>query len=81
MNWQQLRIIRVRWYVLKDQADGWHVDGVMTATTKEMTITKSFQGLTQKQITDVLNQLQIKLKIENGIYMTMTKTPIDGQYT
>lgn len=72
---------QVRWYVLKDQADGWHVDGVMTATTKEMTITKSFQGLTQEQITDVLNQLQIKLKIENGIYMTMTKTPIDGQYT
>lgn len=74
---------QVRWYVLKDQDDGWHVDGVMTATTKEMTITKTFRNLNQSQVQQILsNGYEVDMKIGNGIYMYLKPDgDLDGQYT
>lgn len=74
---------QVRWYVLKDQDDGWHVDGVMTATTKEMTITKTFRNLDQSQVQQILsNGYEVDMKIGNGTYMYLkTDGDLNGQYT
>ncbi len=44
----------VRWYVVKQQVDGWHIDGVMVANTSEMTVTKTFSGLTEDQVNYIL---------------------------
>lgn len=57
---------QVRWYVLKDQRDGWHVDGILTATTEEMTITKTFRNLEENQVNEILkNGYQIDLTSKN----------------
>lgn len=62
---------QVRWYVLKDQRDGWHVDGILTATTEEMTITKTFRNLEENQVNEILNNgYQIVVKNENGTILT-----------
>ena len=57
---------QVRWYVLKDQRDGWHVDGILTATAEEMTITKTFRNLEENQVNEILkNGYQIDLTSKN----------------
>ena len=62
---------QVRWYVLKDQRDGWHVDGILTATTEEMTITKTFRNLEENQVNEILNNgYQIVVKNGNGTILT-----------
>ena len=62
---------QVRWYVLKDQRDGWHVDGILTATTEEMTITKTFRNLEENQVNEILkNGYQIVVKNGNGTILT-----------
>ena len=35
----------VQWYVLKNQSDGWHVDGVLSRKTADLTVTKTFSGV------------------------------------
>lgn len=65
----------VRWYVLKEINDGWHIDAVMTAVTKTLRVTKSFAGLDDLQIQELLKNFHIDLKIrgsgENETYMTL----------
>ncbi len=56
----------VRWYVLKEQGDGWHIDGVVTAVTKTLTVTKSFEGLSPEQAKAVLADYTIDMWIRNN---------------
>lgn len=35
----------IRWYVMKEQSDTWHIDGVLVAKTEEISVTKTFTGL------------------------------------
>ena len=72
----------VRWYVLKEQTDAWHIDGVMVAKTAELAVTKTFSGLTTDQAAGLLNNYQMPIKLGNTKqdYITMTTTKIDGQY-
>ena len=44
----------VRWYVLKEQYDGWHIDGVMVAETQQLAVTKGFHGLNAEQISGLM---------------------------
>ncbi|MCD7823706.1 MAG: LPXTG cell wall anchor domain-containing protein [Oscillospiraceae bacterium] len=53
----------VRWYVLKEQVDGWHVDGVMVAITAEMTITKTFSGLSDSEVESILEVYNMPLTV------------------
>ncbi|MCC8132001.1 MAG: hypothetical protein LUC38_00815 [Oscillospiraceae bacterium] len=69
----------VRWYVLKEQVDGWHIDGVMVAKTAEITITKTFSGeITYAQLQEIYeastsanngtnyNRLPFYIELEDG---------------
>lgn len=85
----------VRWYVMKEQTDGWHIDGVMSAETEELVIMKTFNGLTDEQIQAVLQNYKINIKVRYtdttgtervGTYMTLntdayTGTTLAGKYT
>lgn len=77
----------IRWYVLKEQTDTWHVDGVLVAKTSEIAVTKTFSGLSTTQAATLLNgtsPFQIDTKLGTGDsaqnYLTITKTPVEGQY-
>ncbi len=71
----------VRWYVLKEQYDGYHIDGVMVARTVETTLTKNFYGLEEAQVNDILTEYQIDqaLGTSQTHYGTI-KTSDDVQY-
>lgn len=75
---------QVRWYVLKDQKDGWHVDGVMTATTKEMTVTKAFRNLSEAKVNKILaDGYGIDMKVGKGVYLSLKPENTEstkGQY-
>lgn len=75
---------QVRWYVLKDQKDGWHVDGVMTATTKEMTVTKAFRNLSETEVNKILaDGYGIDMKVGKGVYLSLKPENTEstkGQY-
>lgn len=45
----------IRWYVLKEQKDTWHIDGVLVAKTAELAVTKTFTGLDDATIGDLMN--------------------------
>jgi len=79
----------VRWYVLKEQVDGWHIDGVMVAKTEEMIVTKNFNGLTETVVDDILESYQMPLKLgttqQDYVTIKTTKTAsgsttVDGVY-
>lgn len=82
---------QIRWYVMKEQVDSWHIDGVLVAKTAEITVTKTFSGLTETQVSGLLNkpdsagyQIPVKLGAVPQDYLTMTTSPTDdekGQYT
>lgn len=68
----------VRWYVMKEQSDGWHIDGVLVAKTAEITVTKTFSGLTDAQVKGILGsgtdsdyQMPVQLGKELQDYITM----------
>lgn len=78
----------VRWYVMKEQADGWHIDGVMVAKTAEIAVTKTFSGLPEEQVRTLLNagsadgfQMPVTLGTNRQPYITMTTQGIDGEYS
>lgn len=76
---------QVRWYVMKEQDDTWHIDGVLVAKTAELTVTKTFSGLDEQQVSDLLKKesdgYQIPVKLgENQNYLTMTTQSLPGQY-
>lgn len=78
----------VRWYVMKEQPDAWHIDGVMVAKTAEVTVSKTFSGLTDDQVKGLLNEgldsgyrIPVKLGGNRQDYITMTTQSISGQYT
>lgn len=78
----------VRWYVKKEQADAWHIDGVLVAKTHPIEVVKTFSGLTEAQasgiITDTTNPfgVNVKLKVDETIqdYLTINKNEIAGQF-
>lgn len=72
----------VRWYVMKEQSDGWHIDGVMVAKTQEVAVAKTFSGLTNEQVQNLLSNFNMPVKLgENRQeYITMTTQSIEGQY-
>lgn len=82
----------VRWYVLKEQADAWHIDGVLVAKTAEIAITKTFFGLSEEKSLSLIEgssdgqkKFQIDTKLGTGVnaqeYLTITNTPVAGQYS
>lgn len=72
----------VRWYVLKEQIDGWHIDGVLVSATKELTVTKSFKGMDDSDINTVLNNFAIDVGFGGGNYLTLKKDQsVEGQYS
>lgn len=76
----------IRWYVAKEQADSWHIDGVVTAKTKSLKVTKTFNGLSDAEIAAMLPSYLISLRIRNNAagnnYMVLntTSSGIKGQY-
>lgn len=81
----------MRWYVMKEQTDTWHIDGVLVAKTAEMAVTKTFTGLTQEQTATLLGketgedksedfQIAVKLGEDKQDYLTITNKEIPGQY-
>lgn len=71
----------VRWYVMKEQNDGWHIDGVMVAKTAEITVVKNFSGLNQARVNTVLGSYNMPVQLGTGKqeYFTITPKTIDGQ--
>lgn len=72
----------VRWYVLKEQTDTWHIDGVLVAKTAELAVTKTFSGLKDEQVAGIMGKYNMPVELgENPqYYLTMTTESIDGQY-
>ncbi|MCD7882408.1 MAG: hypothetical protein LUI87_01670 [Lachnospiraceae bacterium] len=64
----------VRWYVLKEQNDGWHVDGVMVAKTVEMTLTKNFYGITETEVDAMLSDGTLQTETDANKNVTVTDT-------
>lgn len=78
---------QIRWYVMKEQTDTWHIDGVLVAKTAELTVTKTFSGLTADQVAGLLNkdsgdgyQIPVTLGEKDEAYLTMTTQSLPGQY-
>lgn len=81
----------VRWYVLKEQADAWHIDGVLVAKTQEIALTKTFSGLSSDQSKKLMegtvdgsgnrtDNFQIDTKLGGAAYLTITADSVPGQY-
>lgn len=77
----------IRWYVMKEQTDAWHIDGVLVAKTAEITVSKTFSGLTEEQVGGLLNKdsndgfnMPVKLGENRQPYITMTTQSVQGQY-
>lgn len=45
---------QIRWYVIKEQTDTWHIDGVLVAKTEEIAVTKTFTGLGDEQVKSLI---------------------------
>lgn len=76
----------VRWYVMKEQNDAWHIDGVLVAKTSEISIAKTFSGISTEQAQGLLNSgfyIDTQLGTGDGVqdYLTITKESVPGQYT
>lgn len=51
---------QIRWYVMKEQTNTWHIDGVLVAKTSEIAVTKTFTGLSDVQVESVLGVTDLK---------------------
>lgn len=82
----------VRWYVLKEQVDAWHIDGVLVAKTQEIALTKTFSGLSSEQSQKLMNgtvdgsgnrtgNFQIDTELGGAAYLTITADSVTGQYS
>jgi len=78
---------QIRWYVMKEQTDAWHIDGVLVAKTSEMEVVKNISGLRPQQVTSMMsntsNGFQIELDLGDDPYFNITCDPngLPGQYT
>ncbi len=67
---------QIRWYVLKEQDDTWHVDGVLVAKTQEVEVTKAIYGLTDEQVASLMAPggftVSVLLGTDRQPYLTMT---------
>lgn len=78
---------QIRWYVMKEQTDAWHIDGVLVAKTSEMEVVKNFSGLQDSEVSAIVgtayNDFQIDLNLGDSPYFTISCDPngIPGQYT
>lgn len=72
---------QVRWYVLKEQDDGWHIDGVLIAKTADIEVTKTFSGLEKTQTDDIMKNLNIDVKLgkEEQKYLNISDEDIEDQ--
>lgn len=85
---------QIRWYVMKEQSDTWHVDGVLVAKTAEIAITKTFSGLDSEKVAEILGEkdaedktsdFQIDTQLggygdERQEYLTITNKEVKGQF-
>lgn len=84
---------QIRWYVMKEQFNTWHVDGVLVAKTAEIAVTKTFSGLENTQVEALLGkendadadkknhfQIGVKLGPTQQDYITITNKEVPGQY-
>ena len=86
----------VRWYVMKEQTNTWHIDGVLVAKTSEISVTKTFSGITTDQAATLLAgtgkdgrfQIDTQLGVDNEEagtiaqdYLKITTDSVAGQYT
>lgn len=87
----------IRWYVMKEQTNAWHIDGVLVAKTSEINITKNFSGISTDQAHSLLNgtggddrfQINTQLGVDNPDtddneaqdYLTINTDSVEGQYT
>lgn len=76
---------QIRWYVMKEQTDTWHIDGVLVANTEEIAVTKTFTGLSDREVIDLVYydadsfRLPVELGKERAAYITMTtEKPVEG---
>ena len=60
------------------------MDGVMTATTKEMTVTKAFRNLSEAEVNKILaDGYGIDMKVGKGVYLSLKPENTEstkGQY-
>ncbi len=72
----------VSWYVLKEQHNGWHCDGILVAKTRDLVVTKSFAGIDQSDIDNILKNYCISVKFNDGDYLDLTtNSEVNGHYT
>lgn len=54
---------QVRWYVFKyNPTDQWHIDGILVPKSGRLQITKTFSGLTEKEVNQLKNQFEIDVR-------------------
>lgn len=79
----------VRWYVMKEQTDAWHIDGVLVAKTQPIEVIKTFSGLTTEQTAAIIGTTEnpkfgvnTKVKVGENIqdYITINAKSIAGQF-
>lgn len=76
----------VRWYVLKEQTDTWHVDGVLVAKSQEIAVTKTLTGLPAETVADLMGSEEdnfhfaVALGESKNPYITMKPTTGHGEY-
>lgn len=82
---------QIRWYVMKEQNDTWHIDGVLVAKTAEIAVTKTVTGLDDATVHKLMDYSASSFRIPvtlgsstNPTYLTMTTDETDashaGQY-
>lgn len=76
----------VRWYVLKEQTDTWHVDGVLVAKSQEIAVTKTLTGLPEETAAALMGtgedsfRFAVALGESRDPYITMKPTTGHGEY-
>lgn len=77
---------------MKEQNDAWHIDGVLVAKTAEIAVTKTFSGLTEAEVSELLGstgetadktkdfQIDVTLGETLQEYLDITNRTVQGQY-
>ncbi len=84
---------QIRWYVMKEQTDGWHIDGVLVAKTSEIAVIKTFSGLDKEKVLELLGdedaddndktddfQIGVELGEDRQNYLTINNKTVPGQF-
>ncbi|GAB6159557.1 SpaA isopeptide-forming pilin-related protein [Howardella ureilytica] len=61
----------IRWYIVKDEGDDYHIDGVLVAKTKELSLSENFFGIDESQVNNIMtrgtNPLTTDVKINSNL--------------